>query len=66
LEIYDIYERIFQTVSADLIRKRVLRTGDGTHRYSIEELNNKNILEMMELYSNQKLDENDNLWGWGK
>jgi stearoyl-CoA desaturase (Delta-9 desaturase) len=66
LEIYDIYERIFQTVSADLIRKRVLRTGDGTHRYTIEELSEKNIQEMMELYSNQKLDENDNLWGWGK
>lgn len=56
------------------------RTGDGTHRYSKDELNNKTTKEIQDLNNNMIMkvtNENlveddhqyekiDNLWGWGK
>lgn len=56
------------------------RTGDGTHRYSKEELKNKTRKELQDLNNNmimkvtsenhdeddQKYEKIDNLWGWGK
>lgn len=43
-----------KTVSQDMIKKRVLRTGDGSHIYSLLEGNN-NI---------QAKDNGKMLWGW--
>lgn len=66
-------------MSDDIIRKRVLRTGDGTHRYSLEELKGKNTKELLEMcneldtnHDDSKNNNNvpyepvDNLWGWGE
>lgn len=50
-----------------MIRKRVLRTGDGSHRYSKA----KTTRELLDAYNNNSNnndgdDENvDTLWGWG-
>lgn len=58
-----------KTVSADLIRKRIQRTGDGSHKYS--EL--KTSEEQLKAYiSNRTIDANGNhihhkedlIWGW--
>lgn len=56
-----------------MIRKRVLRTGDGTHRYSMEQGKSKTAKELLDTFNNN-LNENesshdehvDTLWGWGK
>lgn len=39
-----------------MIKKRVERTGDGTHRFAVKDEENNNIAE--------KVDHSD-LWGWG-
>jgi stearoyl-CoA desaturase (Delta-9 desaturase) len=53
-----------KTVSEEMIRKRVLRTGDGTHRYA-EKLTAK---ELVNAFNNNRGEEDhvDTLWGWGK
>jgi stearoyl-CoA desaturase (delta-9 desaturase) len=53
-QVYDM-----KTVSQEIIKKRVLRTGDGTHPYSKLEQNNNNN-------QNSKSDEKSEsaLWGW--
>lgn len=49
-----------KSVSDDLIKKRVLRTGDGTHPYSEERLR-----EQMVDYINNLDHESENVvWGW--
>lgn len=45
-----------KTVSEEMIKKRVERTGDGTHRIARENDENNNVAE--------KVDHSD-LWGWG-
>lgn len=45
-----------KTVSEDMVRKRILRTGDGTHKFSLTE----NIKTQLPDHS---LDENL-VWGW--
>ncbi len=49
-----------KTVSQDMIKKRVQRTGDGTHIYSKlknKDDDNNNV--------NQKYENGKNYWGWG-
>lgn len=68
-----------KTVSDDMIRRRVLRTGDGSHRYSKEAAKQKTENELLEAYnSNNNINEEeeerlrqnvarirDHYWGWG-
>lgn len=50
-----------KTVSADMIRKRVCRTGDGSHKFS-KELNIKSDTEVIKEFVLQKsVDENGNM-----
>lgn len=52
-----------------MIRKRVLRTGDGSHRYSQEELKTKTAKELLDTFNNNNNNEEehvDTLWGWGR
>lgn len=55
-----------------MIRKRVLRTGDGSHRYASSEAKAKTARELVDAYNNntsahQEEDEHvDTLWGWGE
>lgn len=44
-----------KTVSQEMIRKRVLRTGDGSHKYSKECPNKSGFLQYRP---------EENLWGW--
>lgn len=61
-----------KTVSDEMIRKRVLRTGDGSHRYAACEAKAKTARELVDAYNNNnnnnaEEDEHvDTLWGWGK
>lgn len=61
-----IYEGLatdLKTVPADMVKKRVLRTGDGSHKYA------KLQPQDMEAPSdNNNGDERDteHFWGWGK
>lgn len=57
-----------KTVSDEMIRKRVLRTGDGTHRYSDEAVGAKTSREHNQAFNNNNGEEEhvDTLWGWGK
>lgn len=52
-----------KTVPTEMIKKRVLRTGDGTHKYSKlasedaeQNCNNNNVNER----------DTEHFWGWGK
>lgn len=55
-----------------MIRKRVLRTGDGTHRYAKQKDDAKTAKELLDTYNNNSSNNNDDdehvdtLWGWGK
>lgn len=52
-----------------MIRKRVLRTGDGSHRYSKQnkELTARELLDTYNNNNNEEEEEHvDTLWGWGK
>ena len=50
-----------KTVSDEMIKKRVLRTGDGTHDYSKEELQQK----MVDYINSIDHGESDRpIWGW--
>jgi len=52
-----------KTVSDEVIRKRVLRTGDGSHRYNIE--NQTLIMDIHNTSNTNHIDENENMvWGW--
>lgn len=42
-----------------MVKKRVLRTGDGSHRYSLEETDNNNNND-----NNNNDQEDKNFWGW--
>jgi stearoyl-CoA desaturase (Delta-9 desaturase) len=56
-----------KTVSDEMIRKRVLRTGDGTHRYAKEKITAKELVDTFNNNNNGETDEHvDTLWGWGK
>lgn len=55
-----------------MIKKRVLRTGDGSHRYSKKQIESKTAKELLEAFNNnnnndgEEVDEHvDTLWGWG-
>uniref|UniRef100_A0A336MI11 CSON002025 protein n=1 Tax=Culicoides sonorensis TaxID=179676 RepID=A0A336MI11_CULSO len=52
-----------KTVSNEMIRKRVLRTGDGSHKYSKEVDLNKNLHKFVEEFQFNK-DEEKSIWGW--
>lgn len=60
-----------KTVSDEMIRKRVLRTGDGTHKYSKETEKAKTAKELLDTFNNNNNENNspdehvDTLWGWG-
>ncbi|KAJ6638267.1 Acyl-CoA Delta-9 desaturase [Pseudolycoriella hygida] len=66
-----------KTVSDDMIRRRVLRTGDGSHRHSKEAAKQKTQNELIEEENNnineeeeERLKQNvarirDHYWGWG-
>lgn len=55
-----------------MIRKRVLRTGDGSHRYSKDKVDEKTARELLDTFNNNANNNNDDdehvdtLWGWGK
>jgi hypothetical protein len=55
-----------------MIRKRVLRTGDGSHRYTKEKVDAKTTRELLDTYNNNVDNNNDGdehvdtLWGWGE
>lgn len=62
-----------KTVSDEMIRKRVLRTGDGSHRYSKKSSDAKTAKELLDTFNNNNNNSNngegehvDTLWGWGK
>lgn len=56
-----------KTVSDEMIRKRVLRTGDGTHRYAKEKITAKELVDTFNNNNDGETDEHvDTLWGWGK
>lgn len=60
-----------KTVSDEMIRKRVLRTGDGSHRYSKDELAKKTAKELVDAFNNnnnnqEEVEHVDTLWGWGE
>lgn len=53
-----------KTVSEEMVRKRVLRTGDGSHRYN-KELTKMELQEKLIEYVNKIHDEHiDPIWGW--
>lgn len=54
-----------KTVSPETIKARVLRTGDGTHPYSIEQFN-KNCMAPQNNVNNNNEGERDldHFWGW--
>lgn len=66
-----------KTVSDDMVRRRVLRTGDGSHRYS-KEAQKKTAKELVQAYNEicddeeeERLRQNvarirDHYWGWGE
>ncbi len=47
-----------KSVSQDMIKKRVLRTGDGTHPYSQSDVENNNFVPA------EKSVESEHIWGW--
>lgn len=50
-----------KTTSEEMIRKRVLRAGDGTHQCSKE----SNLQEELKEYVDNHLhNDSDNIWGW--
>lgn len=70
-----------KTVSDDMIRRRVLRTGDGSHRYSKEVTEQKTTKELLDAYNannnniseeeSERLRQNvarirDHYWGYGE
>lgn len=53
-----------KTVSDEVVKARVLRTGDGTHRYSIEAMKNNDILPDDAQNNNEGERDLDHFWGW--
>lgn len=53
-----------KTVTDDVVRKRVLRTGDGTHPYSIEAKKKNLALEDDAKNNNEGERDLDHFWGW--
>jgi stearoyl-CoA desaturase (delta-9 desaturase) len=52
-----------KTVSDEVVKKRVLRTGDGTHRYSVEA--KKNNINLDDEHNNNEGERDlDHFWGW--
>lgn len=61
----DFFARIgwaydLKSVSDDMIKKRVLRTGDGSHTYSEQELTAK----MVDYINNLDHESEQAVWGW--
>lgn len=54
-----------KTVSDEVVKKRVLRTGDGSHPYS-SEAKKKNIQLDDEHNNNEGERDLDHFWGWVK
>ncbi|KAG4076122.1 hypothetical protein HA402_011468 [Bradysia odoriphaga] len=58
-----------KTVPDEMVRRRVLRTGNGTHRYSeVEKMKNKTAKELetyTEKYNAEEEERRDHYWGWG-
>lgn len=57
------------TVSDDLIRKRILRTGDGSHKYSNLKTNEEIMMayvmdRTLDADGNHVHHEEDKIWGW--
>lgn len=59
-----------KTVSPEMIKKRILRTGDGSHKISKEIAAAKTARELLDQFNNNSSQEPvehvDTLWGWGK
>jgi len=52
-----------KTVPSEMVRKRVLRTGDGNHRFAKE-----NALEPASVDNNnsgEEIRDTEHFWGWG-
>jgi hypothetical protein len=54
-----------KTVPDSVVKKRVLRTGDGTHHYSIEAKKNNEKIEEEAKNNNDGERDLDHFWGWG-
>lgn len=52
-----------KTTSEDMIRKRVIRTGDDTHPYAIE-AKKHDLLSQLTNNNEEKLRDLDHFWGW--
>lgn len=66
-ELYLGWATDLKTVSEEMIRKRVLRTGDGSHKYSKEKATAKELLNAYNNNNNNEAEEPvDTLWGWGE
>jgi stearoyl-CoA desaturase (delta-9 desaturase) len=52
-----------KTVSDDIIRRRIERTGDGTHKYSLLKTPEERLDAMVDCLNNNCVNYN-NLWGW--
>jgi stearoyl-CoA desaturase (delta-9 desaturase) len=46
-----------KTISPEIVRKRVLRTGDGSHHYSVEHTH-------QQLSKDQETEHEEHVWGW--
>lgn len=58
-----------KTVSDDLIRKRILRTGDGSHKYAKMETSEERLLAYVkerttDANGNHVHHDEDTIWGW--
>lgn len=60
---------MFAIVSDDLIQKRILRTGDGSHKYSKLKTKEEKMMayvmdRTVDANGNHIHHEEDNVWGW--
>jgi hypothetical protein len=60
---------MFSTVSSDMIHKRILRTGDGSHKYAKLNSQEEEIMafvqkRMFDDDGNHIHHEGNNVWGW--
>lgn len=53
-----------KTVPKKMIRERVLRTGDGSHKYS--KLDQNDVEAKLENNNNQSERDTEHFWGWGE
>lgn len=54
-----------KTVPKEMIRQRILRTGDGTHKYS-KKNKDAEVAETAINNNNEPVRDTEHFWGWGK